>query len=151
MRRSIYGLFGGIAAMTVVAVSIMTSGCAVTSRADPFAEESINPRDYEVQSTPDDIGPAEILERGRADHTAMKLIRRLRPSWLRSRGQKSFTDEGATYPIVYIDEIRHGTLSTLHTIPTSEIASIHFIGTADATTRWGTGHPSGVINIVTGR
>jgi hypothetical protein len=55
------------------------------------------------------------------------------------------------YPVVYIDEIRHGGLGTLHGIPASEILSIQYFSTADATTRWGTGHPSGVINIETGR
>jgi len=55
------------------------------------------------------------------------------------------------YPIVYIDEIRHGALTTLGQIPTSEIRTLQFFSTADATTRWGTGHPSGVINVVTGR
>lgn len=81
----------------------------------------------------------------------MALIRRLRPAWLRARGQKSFADPSATYPTVYIDEIRHGGLATLHQIPSSEILSMEFFSMADATIRWGTGHPSGVINIVTGR
>ena len=91
------------------------------------------------------------MSRGRNDLTAMALIRRLRPSWLSSRGQTSLTDPAASYPVVYIDEIRHGGLPSLHRIPTSEIYRMEFFNTADATTRWGTGHRSGVINIVTGR
>ena len=79
------------------------------------------------------------------------LIQRLRPAWLLPRGQNSLTDPAASYPIVYFDAIRHGTLVTLHLIPTSEIQRVEFIGSADATTRWGTGHPAGVINVVTGR
>lgn len=101
--------------------------------------------------SPDEVLRAEIRERGKNDQTAMQLIRRLRPAWLRARGQKSLTDRSSTYPVVYIDEIRHGGLQTLNHIPVSEIRSMQFFSMADATTRWGTGHPSGVINIVTGR
>lgn len=150
MHRSRYGMPAPVAVL-VIAASLVNSGCGVMNRADPFASEPLSPEAAKEEPSPDKIVRSEILERGATDHTAMKLIRRLRPSWLRSRGQKSFSDEGGTYPVVYIDNIRHGTLSTLHTIPTSEILRILFISTADATTRWGTGHPSGVINIVTGR
>jgi len=149
MRRSIYGMHV-LAAATMIAVSVVPSACGTMTASDPFAEQPVTPEALDVQGTPDKIVRSEIQARS-TDHTAMMLIRRLRPAWLRSRGQKSFTDEGATYPVVYIDDVRHGALSTLHAIPASEIMSMHFIGTADATTRWGTGHPSGVINIVTGR
>ena len=101
--------------------------------------------------SPFQIDRAEIEARGGNDHSAMDLIRRLRPAWLRARGQKSFTDDGAQFPVVYIDDIRHGGLPTLHRIPSAEILELRFINTADATTRWGTGHPSGVINVLTGR
>ena len=101
--------------------------------------------------SPDRLLRTEIVQRGGTDHTAMEIIRRLRPGWLRSRGQNSFTSSSSMYPVVYIDNIRHGGLGSLYRIPTAEILRIEFIGTADATTRWGTGHSSGVINIITGR
>jgi len=93
----------------------------------------------------------EIQLRGRNATSAMALIRRLRPRWLSARGPSSFTNPAASYPIVYIDQIRHGGLPTLHSIPVTEILSLEFHSMADATIRWGTGHTSGVINIVTGR
>jgi len=98
-----------------------------------------------------DISNEEIRRRGNVDPDAYDLIRRLRPNWLVPRGQNSLTIESASYPVVYLDAIRHGTLSTLRHITPSEIHRVEFIGTADATTRWGTGHRAGVINIVTGR
>ena len=104
-----------------------------------------------VYGTPNEIIEAEIRQRRGNDGTAMALIRRLRPDWLRARGQNSFTDPSARYPIVYIDEIRHGYLATLNQIPSSEILRMEFYSQSDATTRWGTGHPAGVINIITGR
>lgn len=98
-----------------------------------------------------EISSEEIRRRGNVDPSAYDLIRRLRPNWLVPRGQNSFTVQSASYPVVYLDAIRHGNLSALRHITPSEIQRVEFIGTADATTRWGTGHRAGVINIVTGR
>lgn len=131
-----------------IAASLSTCGGAARN---PFAEASGAPEFDAGTRLPDEIGNAEIVARGNNAHTAMGLIRRLRPAWLRARGQKNLEAGGGDYPVVYIDEIRRGGLSSLNEIPSSEISSMQFINTADATTRWGTGHPSGVINIVTGR
>ncbi len=139
--------------VTCVAVALPMAACAsaAVGEGDPFVDPTYAPEYGAEQGTPDVIVRAEILDRGGSDHTAMALIRRLRPAWLLSRGQDSFNDPAASYPVVYIDEIRHGGLDTLHHIPASEILRMQFYGTADATTRWGTGHPSGAINIITGR
>lgn len=117
----------------------------------PFAATDSRVEFPSGDSSPDEIVRSEILARATTDLTAMALIRRLRPGWLRTRGRNTFGDTSAMYPVVYIDEIRHGGLSTLNQIPSSEILRIEFFNTGDATTRWGTGHPSGVINIETGR
>lgn len=131
-----------------VVVSVGACGGATPSLFD----EGPAPRETDdAVGSPDEILHAEILERGGNDQTAMQLIRRLRPIWLGARGQKSLADPSATYPVVYIDDIRHGGLDTLHGIPSSEIHSVRYFSMAEATIRWGTGHPSGVINIVTGR
>ena len=100
---------------------------------------------------PDEIHREEILRRAHSDGTVYAVIRRLRPTWLVARGQTSLTRTDSGFPLVYIDGVRHGGLFTLHQISPAEIQRLEFIGTADATTRWGTGHPSGVINLVTGR
>ncbi len=138
---------------TCLAVAASSPGCAGAplSGSDPFDDPVYAAQEGEERGTPDVIVRSEILERGSSDHTAMALIRRLRPAWLRGRGTDSFSDPAASFPVVYIDEIRHGGLDTLHHIPASEILRMQFYSTADATTRWGTGHPSGAINIVTGR
>lgn len=147
--RSIYGTPGVIA---YLAVAVATAGCGGSARTpSPFSEAPPSADTGYEGGSPDEIVRAEILRRGSTAHTAMALVRRLRPSWLLARGQNSFTDPSAAYPIVYIDEIRHGNLATLNQIPSTEILSMRFFSTSDATTRWGTGHPSGVINIVTGR
>ncbi len=102
--------------------------------------------------SPDEILRAEIVERGANAHNAMQLLRRVRPTWLGTRGANSFTAPGASYPVVYVDNIRRpGGLSALFQIPLDEIRRMEFVGPADATTRWGTGHQAGVILVVTGR
>ena len=147
MRRSSHRIKG---LCLFGAATVLASGSCATMSGDPYAQPD---REDAVDGvwSPDEILRAEIDTRGEADNTAMALIRRLRPGWLRARGQKSIADPGAAYPIVYIDEVRRGGLATLDQIPASEIFSLQFFSTSDATTRWGTGHPSGVINVVTGR
>lgn len=141
------------AGLAAAALTVATAACTGSTAGSPgpFSEGPVPEAPGAEAWSPDEIRREEIRERGKNDQSAMQLIRRLRPAWLRARGQKSLTDPSTTYPVVYIDEIRHGGLSTLHAIPSSEILSMQFIGMADATIRWGTGHPSGVINIVTGR
>ena len=124
------------------------AGGAPGNSPDAPAADEAQARSY----PPNAVSRAEIDERGANAHTAMQFLRRVRPAWLRSRGSNSLTSAGAMYPVVYIDNIRRpGGLSALFQVPLSEVRRMEFIGPGDATTRWGTGHQSGVILIVTGR
>lgn len=134
----------------VVSLTVALSG-AGCGGASPFLNGPADGGPEQNSRSPDELERGEIEERGSNALTAMSLIRRLRPAWLRARGPNTFNDPSSQFPVVYIDEIRHGSLATLHRIPVGEIYRIEFFGTSDATTRWGTGHLAGVINIVTGR
>lgn len=79
--------------------------------------------------------------------TAYELIEQMRPQFLRSRGALSVQDPRPVYPIVYVNDMRHGGLEALRAILVQEISEVRFISAADATTRWGTGHAGGVIQI----
>jgi len=143
--------FDRFAGWVLVAALACGAGSSCAARAaNPFTDPDPSVTS-EGPRSPDELLRGEIETRGSNDLTAMALIRRLRPAWLRARGQDSLSGRNTTYPVVYVDDIRHGGLDTLHDIPASEILSVRFLGAADATTRWGTGHPSGVINVVTGR
>ena len=51
-----------------------------------------------------------------------------------------------TQPIVvYVNEIRVGTVDALRYIPSQSVASIRFVRATDAMTRFGAGHTGGVI------
>lgn len=76
---------------------------------------------------------------------AIDAVRRLRPSWLRSRGG---IDEE---PVVYVDAARRGGTRVLGTISVENIEDIRYLSGPDATTRLGTGHRGGAILIRTRR
>ncbi|MCI0693031.1 hypothetical protein L0337_13625 [candidate division KSB1 bacterium] len=82
-------------------------------------------------------------------NNAYDLISYLRPHWLRERGPKSIRFEEASSPEVYVNDLRHGDISSLATISTEQIAEIRFFNTGDATIRFGLNHPSGVIAVTT--
>lgn len=79
--------------------------------------------------------------------TAEELVRRLRPEFLRGRGQSSVADPEANQPVVYVDGVRAGGTDALRNIAASDVREIRYIGAADATTRYGTGHIGGVIEV----
>lgn len=99
------------------------------------------------RGSPDVVTRAEIETVNSAD--AYELLQRLRPQFLRSRGSVSMRNSSSSYPIVYLNNVRHGDVMSLRNILVTDINEIRFIGGADATTRWGTGHGSGVILVRT--
>ena len=82
--------------------------------------------------------------------TAHNAIERLQPTWLRPRGPPSIADPNL-YPVIYVDGMWRGDLDELHTIAVEDVETIQFISAIDATTRYGTGHASGVIFLTTRR
>ena len=133
-----------------LALAVSLGACQSTA-ANAFDPPRSAAAAEEARGSRDEIVWAEIRRRENIDPSARQLIERLRPNWLRARGSISFANPGSAYPVVYIDGIRYGSIDTLHQITPSQIQRIEFIRPGDATIRWGTGHPSGVINIVTGR
>jgi hypothetical protein len=105
-------------------------------------------------------GEQERPPRGRSDRivlaeieatslsNAFDLVERLRPAWLRPRGQASLSGGGSMEPVVYFENTRMGGPSALRTIDARSVEEIRLIRAADATTRWGTGHIGGVIQVI---
>jgi hypothetical protein len=83
--------------------------------------------------------------------SAYNIVQRLRPHFLQPRGQTSISNPESVYPVVYVDDMMRGGVGELRQIPGSIVARIEYITPADATTRWGTGHPAGVIAVYTRR
>lgn len=83
--------------------------------------------------------------------TAWEAIKRLRPLFLRTRGPASILVPGTDDPAVYVDYTFMGGLDALRDLPTSEVEEIRYVSAWDAATRFGIGHPQGVIEVMTRR
>ncbi len=77
---------------------------------------------------------------------AFELVQRLRPDFLRERGAMSLT-QGRALAVVYLDGVRRGGPDALKTIRSNEVQEIRFVSATDATTRWGTDHSGGAIEV----
>ena len=75
--------------------------------------------------------------------TCYEVVQRLRPRWLQTRGSEQ-------NPVVYQDGNRIGSAeSVLAGMSANAVASLKYLNASDATTRYGTGHLAGAIEITT--
>lgn len=79
---------------------------------------------------------------------AWEAIRRLRGTWLRSRGSGGF-DGDPTFPRVILDGVDYGRLDALRGFSVTEIEELEYLSASDATTLFGTGYPGGAILVTT--
>lgn len=80
--------------------------------------------------------------------SAYEAVQRLRPQWLRGRGATSIRNPEPTMPVVYVAGVRQGGPESLRVVRITETDEIRFISASDATTRWGTGHMGGAIEVI---
>ncbi len=81
--------------------------------------------------------------------SAYEAIQHLRPHFLQTRGQASIQDPSAGVPVVYVNGVRYGSPGTLQGIRAVDVEEIRYLSASDATTRYGTGHVGGVIEVRT--
>lgn len=82
------------------------------------------------------------------DLTALEAIRRLRPSWLRAGSRPSIaveTGRDSRLPRVHLNGVPLQRISELDQINAVDVREMRFLNGTDATTRFGTGYPNGVI------
>ncbi|MEX1182432.1 MAG: hypothetical protein WEF86_04300 [Gemmatimonadota bacterium] len=75
-----------------------------------------------------------------------RLIERVRPHWLNTRGPTSFSG-ATTGPNVFFDGAGVGGTQYLRNMPPSAAEEIRYWPSALAASRFGMGHPDGVIDI----
>jgi hypothetical protein len=78
---------------------------------------------------------------------AYEVVQRLRPEYLREQRGNPSISSGPQYAAVYVDGVRRGGPEALRGLRPVEVEEIRFISASDATTRWGTGHGGGVIEV----
>lgn len=105
-----------------------------------------------VRGSANVITEAEI--NSAAYQNALEVVQNLRPSMTVARGVGADRSGllATTIPIVvYMDDVRLGEIQSLVNIPANRVKEIRFLNAGDATTRYGTGHSSGVILVTTKR
>ena len=78
---------------------------------------------------------------------AFDLISAARNNWLRGSITRSINFETTFYPVVYVNTIRYGGISSLKNIPIVNLYEIEFIRPTDAFSRFGADHSGGAILI----
>ncbi len=118
------------------AVSSLVVSCAAGSQTD-----SARPRGSRTVISREELADLP------AQQNVLQAVRRLRSTWLRTRGRS--TAQGVNEIMVYSDGVRLGGLDILESRPLDGIVEIRFHNGRDATTRWGTGVGAGVIELIT--
>jgi len=80
--------------------------------------------------------------------TVYEAVEKLRPQWLRSRGEQSIMSPGGGV-VVYLNDTRYGDISSLRSLQANAAASILYYNAAAAQYRFGTGNTYGVIQVLT--
>jgi len=120
----------------MVPAALLAVGCAGKTLAVGFtSHSSMSP-----------ITHAELEASGVLD--PYDAVRLLRPGWLRPRVRTGHGDGRDGLPAVYVQNMRFGSVHELRDFRMERIQEIRFINPLDATTRWGKGHSSGVIEVI---
>ncbi len=97
-----------------------------------------------------DVITQEEIERSNANN-AYDLLRQLRPAWFRSRGVVSTRDVETGGLVFYVDGVRLSSVEDLEAISVDRVKEARYLKAIDATTKYGTDHPSGAVEITTKR
>lgn len=76
-------------------------------------------------------------------------IRQLRPEFLRPHVSGTITNPQPPLPVVYVDHVSLGGLDALRNFQPTAVYDVRYVNAADATTRYGTGHMGGAIEVRT--
>ncbi|HJQ19493.1 MAG TPA: hypothetical protein VJ867_04020 [Gemmatimonadaceae bacterium] len=105
----------------------------------------------------------EEIDRSGVSGSVYDLIYALRRNWLNLRGLQSmseathveqdstgkdYTVYGEPQLVVYLDNVKLGTLSELRGLPVAGITGVIYYDPSEATFKWGTGHSHGAIQVL---
>lgn len=124
-----------LALMAILAVSACSTGGQAPEESGPTRDRNV-------------ITRAEL--EGWDALSAYEAIRRLRPTWLRYRGQSVLTNPGRETMRIYVNRSYFGDASSLSNIPVRNIQEMRFLDARQATLQYGTDHTVGAIIITTG-
>ena len=79
--------------------------------------------------------------------TAYEAVEKLRGNFFSNRGRTTILGDASQLPVVYLDGIEYGPMTSLRDIPASHVASIRMYRAWEATTKFGMGKSAGVIEV----
>jgi len=140
-------------ALTMIATACgggAASGAAPASVPAPATATAAAPSPRVPRGSSNLITSAEIEAAAQDIQNAYELVERLRPMMMRPRNLSAGSvGDGNVFGVVaYVEEVRLGDVESLGTVMRATVREIRYIGATDATTRWGTGHSNGVIQVV---
>jgi hypothetical protein len=94
--------------------------------------------------TADEIGKAAV-------QNAFEAVQKLSPTMLRRQQPATMNAQARGEVIVYVDNTRYGAADHLRQIPASSIAIVRYFSASESQLKWGSGHPGGVIEVITKR
>lgn len=104
-------------------------------------------------SDPEEGGSRNLITRaelsGSNDRNVFEAVRRLRPSWLRYRGQSVLTGPDREGLRVYLNGAFFGDAQALGSLQVTDVGEVRFLDAREATLRFGTGHTVGAIMVAT--
>ena len=126
-----------------VVLALVVSACASSSDT-PFGGEF-------ATSAAASRGNSRLIVRAQleqfAGRSAYEVVDILNPRWLQIRG--SSVNYGPSYAGVVVDGVVRETLAYLHRLSIDNIETMRYFSSSDATTKYGTGYPGGVIEVTT--
>ena len=129
----------------VLVLAPVVSACASSSDA-PLSEDA-------ERATRATGGNSTLIVRAQlealTDRSAWDAVETLNRRWISASRGRSFA--GPAYARVAVDGIVRGELDLLRRLSTIYIETMRYLSAADATTKYGTGFPGGVIEVDTRR
>lgn len=125
----------------VIACSLVATSIACSSST---LEKESTPRPSPNLITAEEISKASV-------QNALEAVQKLRPAMLRRATMSSANAQSRGEIVIYIDNTRYGPVDNLRSIPSSSIALVRYFSASESQLKWGSGHPGGVIEVVTKR
>jgi hypothetical protein len=160
-RLSLRGAGAPLALVAAAAIALGIAGCASSSSSSRAAGEGAagGPKPSATFITADEIARVNV-------QNGYEAVQKLRPALLRQRQVASANGQGglgkdappitgtnvsAGQLVVYVDGTRLGDIDQLRQISASSIATIRYYSASEAQLKWGSGHPGGVIEVISKR
>jgi hypothetical protein len=100
-----------------------------------------------VRRDPNLISEQEIATSNGSN--AYEVVSRVRPAFLKQRGQTTITQGGSMYATVYVNSQQYGDVTSLRGISADQIREIRYYNASEAVAKFGSQNGTGVIQIIT--